>query len=60
MEFKVKSNKNGYFVDWVGEKPCFNPNMIFGKRLSETEAEDLIRLLVEKYPGEKFDACNVK
>jgi len=51
MDYKVK-NKNGeYFVEWVGQLPVFNTNIITGKRLSEPGADNLIKLLAEENLG---------
>lgn len=53
MDYKVK-NKNGeYFVDWVGQFPIFNSDIVMGKRLSESGANNLIKLLEE----ENFGLC---
>lgn len=45
-------NKNGdYFVDWIGQLPVFNSNIIMGKRINEKEAKNLIAILVEENLG---------
>lgn len=51
MEYKVKNSNGEYFVDWVGQLPVFNSNIIMGKRLSEDGAKNLIKLLEEENFG---------
>ncbi len=51
MDYKVKNKDGEYFVDWVGQFPVFNANIIMGKRLSESGANNLIKLLAEENLG---------
>lgn len=47
LDYKVKNKNGDYFVDWVGQVPVFNSNIIMGKRLNETGAKNLIEILAE-------------
>lgn len=51
MDYKVKNKDGGYFVEWIGQLPVFNTNIIMGKRLSESGANNLINLLAEENLG---------
>ncbi len=51
MHYKVKNEDGEYFVEWVGQLPIFNSNIMMGKRLSESGANNLIKLLAEENLG---------
>lgn len=51
MDYKVKNKDGEYFVEWVGQLPVFNSNIIMGKRLSKTGADNLIMVLAEENMG---------
>ena len=51
LDYKVRNSNSEYFVDWVGQLPVFNSNVIIGKRLTETEAKNLIEILAEENLG---------
>jgi hypothetical protein len=51
LDYKVRNGNGEYFVDWVGQLPVFNSNIIMGKRLTETEAKNLIEILAEENLG---------
>lgn len=43
--YRLKNSNNEYFVDWVGDTPCFNSNIIFGAKLSKSDANNLLIVL---------------
>lgn len=51
MDYKVKNKDGGYFVEWIGQLPVFNTNIMMGKRLSESGANNLIELLANENLG---------
>lgn len=51
MNYKVRNKNGDYFVDWIGQLPVFNSNIIMGKRINEKEAKNLIAILAKENLG---------